>query len=160
MTFPGPKGIWLTSERTFHWRSRIAFKGTSLPRKVHWNCFDIKPRTRGKSATTVTNGEGDYSLRTLLLVDYKQITPLNCLKIRVEHQKAVEWLTVGWRAIPAWQYLRKGRLTASNSGLILKAKRITPSLMKRVLSEYDLSGIQAIAWGIGNEADICRWRID
>lgn len=32
--------------------------------------------------------------------------------------------------------------------------------MKRVLSEYDLSGIQAIAWGIGNEADICRWRID
>ena len=69
-------------------------------------------------------------------------------------------MTVGWTANPAWQNLRKGRLTASNSGLILKAKRITPSLMKRVLSEYDLSGIQAIAWGIGNEADICRWRID
>ena len=65
-----------------------------------------------------------------------------------------------WRANPARQNLRKGRLTTSNSGLILKAKRITPSLMKRVLSEYDLSGIQAIAWGIGNKADICRWRID
>ena len=81
---------------------------------------------------------------------------LNCLKISVEHQKAVERLTVGQRENPAWQNLRKGRLTASNFGVILKAKRITPSLMKRVMGEYDLSGVQAISWGITNEAEAIK----
>ena len=64
---------------------------------------------------------------------------LNCLKISVDHQKAVERLTVGQRENPAWQNLRRGRLTASNFGVILKAKRVTLSLMKRVMAEYDLS---------------------
>ena len=81
---------------------------------------------------------------------------LNCLKISVEHQKAVERLTVGQRENPAWQNMRKGRLTASNFGVILKAKRVTPSLMKRVIGEYDLSGVQAISWGITNEAEAVK----
>ena len=81
---------------------------------------------------------------------------LNCLKISVEHQKAVERLTVGQRENPAWQNLRKGRLTASNFGVILKAKRVTPSLMKRVMGEYHLSGVQAISWGITNEAEAVK----
>ena len=81
---------------------------------------------------------------------------LNCLKISVEHQTAVERLTVGQRENPAWQNLRKGRLTASNFGVILKAKGVTPSLMKRVMGEYDLSGVQAISWGITNEAEAVK----
>ena len=63
---------------------------------------------------------------------------------------------MGQRENPAWQNLRKGRLTASNFGVILKAKRITPSLMKRVMGEYDLSEVQAISWGITNEAETVK----
>ena len=47
--------------------------------------------------------------------------------------------------------IRRGRLTASNFGYVLKAKRVTPSLIKRLLGEYDLSGVKAIAWGVSNE---------
>ena len=39
-----------------------------------------------------------------------------------------------------WHVLRKGRLTASNLGYIFKAKRVTPSLIKRVLGEYKTFG--------------------
>ena len=77
---------------------------------------------------------------------------LNYLNISAVHQKAVERFTVGQRENPAWQNLRKGGLTANNFGVILKAKRVTPSLIKRGMGEYDLSGVQAISWGITNEA--------
>ena len=124
----------------------MAFKGTSLLWKFHWNC---SPEPAAKTPTP-TNGGGDYSVSGLCCW---WIPPLNCLKIRVEYQKAVERLTVGQRENPAWQNLKKGRLTASNFEVILKAKRLTPSLMKRVMGEYDLSGVQAISWGITNEAE-------
>ena len=49
--------------------------------------------------------------------------------------------------------MRKGRLTASNFGSVLNAGRITPSLLKRLLGEYDLSRVKAVQWGVQNEAE-------
>ena len=60
-------------------------------------------------------------------------------------------ITTGQRNNPAWHLAGKGRLTASNFGAVLKAKRVTPSLIKRLLGDYKLSGVRAIAWGVNNE---------
>ena len=49
--------------------------------------------------------------------------------------------------------LRKGRLTASNFRSVLNAKKVSQSLLKKVLGECNLSGVQAINWGINNEAE-------
>ena len=48
--------------------------------------------------------------------------------------------------------MRKGRLTASNFGFVINAKRVTPSLIKRLLGEYDIS----VAWGVTNEAEAIK----
>jgi hypothetical protein len=39
---------------------------------------------------------------------------------------------------------------------VLKAKRATPSLIKRVLGQYDLSRVKAISWGISNEDEAVK----
>lgn len=52
--------------------------------------------------------------------------------------------------------IRKSRLTASNFGSILSAKRVTPSLIKRLLGEYDLTRVRAIQWGITNEPEALK----
>ena len=77
---------------------------------------------------------------------------LEKLKVSEEDRKMVRVLTIRQRDNPSWFKLRKGRLTASNFGAVLNSKRVTPSLIKRVLGEYSLSGVQAINWGINNEA--------
>ena len=66
---------------------------------------------------------------------------------------AVQDLTVGQRNNPLWHLVRKGRLTASNFGCVLNAKRATPSLVKRLLGEYDISWVKAVAWGVSNESE-------
>ena len=76
--------------------------------------------------------------------------------IKVEEQAAiveVSKMTIGQRNNPAWHLVRKGRLTASNFGCVLKAKRATPSLVKRLLGKYNLSGVKAIEWGVNNEGE-------
>jgi hypothetical protein len=70
--------------------------------------------------------------------------------------KEIAGLTKGQRDNPLWHQAQRGRLTASNFGCVLKAKRTTPSLItsnfgcvlkakrttpsliKRYLGEYDL----------------------
>ena len=42
--------------------------------------------------------------------------------------------------------MRKGRLTA----------RVTPSITKRFLGEYDISRVKAVAWGVRNEAEAIK----
>lgn len=42
-------------------------------------------------------------------------------------------LTKGQRMNPMWHQARKGRLTASNFGRVLKCKRVTPTLIKRAV---------------------------
>ena len=65
-------------------------------------------------------------------------------------------LTIGQRDNPSWHQLIKGRLTASNFGCILNAKRVTPSLLKRLLGDYDLPRVEAVAWGVTNEAEAIK----
>jgi len=65
-------------------------------------------------------------------------------------------ITVGQRDNPAWHLARKGRLTASNFGSVLKAKRVTPSLLKLLLGEYDLSRVKAVQWGVNNEEEAIK----
>ena len=40
-----------------------------------------------------------------------------------------------------------GRLTAINFGSFINANRVTPSLIKRLSGEYDISHVKAVAWG-------------
>lgn len=58
----------------------------------------------------------------------------------------------GQRENPTWQILRKGRLTSSRFGQVLQAKRVTPSLMKRLLNQYNQSSVKSVMWGVTNEA--------
>ena len=44
----------------------------------------------------------------------------------------------------------------SNFSSVLKAKRITPSLLKRLLGEYDLSRVKAVQWGGNNEEEAIK----
>ena len=85
---------------------------------------------------------------------------LDCLVRRSkldEHKIArISQLTVGQRDNPAWHLARRGRLTASNFGSVLKAKRVTPSLVKHLLGEYDLSRVKAVQWGVNNEKEAIK----
>lgn len=47
-------------------------------------------------------------------------------------------------------------MTASNFGSVINAKRVTPSLIKRLLGEYDISRVKAVAWGVTNEAEAIK----
>ena len=64
---------------------------------------------------------------------------LERVKLDWQTIQQVSHLTTGQRDNPSWQMIRKSRLTASNFGSILSAKRVTPSLIKRQLGEYDLT---------------------
>ena len=77
---------------------------------------------------------------------------LEKLKVTPQQIIAINNATIGQRDNPAWLMLRKGRLTSSNFGYVLQAKRVTPSLVRRVLGDYNLSGVHAINWGINNES--------
>ena len=40
-----------------------------------------------------------------------------------------------------------GRLTTINFGSFINANRVTPPPIKRLLEEYDISRVKAVAWG-------------
>ena len=85
---------------------------------------------------------------------------LDCLVCHSRLQQvdilSISEVTVGQQDNPAWFLVRRGRLTASNFGSVLKAKRITPSLLKRLLREYDLSRVKAVQWGVNNEEEAIK----
>ena len=99
-----------------------------------------------------------YSEEFLQTQGYQQ--QLDCLvrqaKIPEECISRISDITVGQRNNPTWHLARRGRLTASNFGCVLKAKRITPSLLKRLLGEYDLSRVKAVQWGVNNEEEALK----
>ena len=78
------------------------------------------------------------------------------LKIEKEIVKQISSLTVSQGNNPSWHLVRKGHLTASNFGSVINAKRVTPSLIKRLLGEYDISRVKAVAWGVTNEAEAIK----
>ena len=63
---------------------------------------------------------------------------------------------MGQRDNPAWHLARRGRLTASNFGSALQAKRVTPSFLKRLLGKYDLSRVKAKQWGVNNDEEALK----
>lgn len=85
---------------------------------------------------------------------------LDCLVRKAKLTEAdillVSQITVGQRDNPNWHLARRGRLTASNFGSVLHAKRVTPSLLKRLLGEYDISRVKAVQWGVNNEAEAIK----
>ena len=60
-------------------------------------------------------------------------------------------ITIGQRNNPSWHLARRGRLTGSNFGCISNAKRETQSLLKCLLGEYDLFGVNGLQWVVNNE---------
>ena len=65
---------------------------------------------------------------------------------------AVEEITCGQHNNPLWSSYRKGRLTSSKFGLILKpclaGRAVCNSTMKHVLGNDNLSSMRSIQWGI------------
>ena len=78
------------------------------------------------------------------------------LKVEREIVNQISSLTVGQRNNPSWHLVRKGRLTTSNFGSVINAKRVTPSLIRRLLGAYDISRVKAVAWGVTNEAEAIK----
>lgn len=77
-----------------------------------------------------------------VLVHKAKITEVDVLRVS---QK-----TVGQQDNSTWHLARRGGLTASNfAGSLLHAKRVTPSLLKRLMGEYDLTKVKAVQWGGG-----------
>ena len=76
--------------------------------------------------------------------------PLSPAKIQ-----AAEVATRGQSDNSMWAIVRKGRLTASNFGPVLKCtaagRKPSKSLLKTLLGDYDLSGLRAIQWGLNHE---------
>lgn len=92
-----------------------------------------------------------------LPTDNEQIEYLKSkVAVDLDTVKKISSLTSGQRNNPSWHLVRKGRLTASNFGCVLNAKRTTPSLIKRLLGEYDISRVKAVAWGITNEEEAIK----
>lgn len=77
-------------------------------------------------------------------------------RISSEDIAKINDLTVGQRDNPAWHLARKGHLTASNFGVVFKAKRVTLSLLKWLLGGYDLSRVKAVPWGVNNEEEAIK----
>jgi hypothetical protein len=55
------------------------------------------------------------------------------MALLVEQLEAMWQAIVGQRTNPNWHTMRRGRLTGSNYGAVLRAKRVTPLLLKIVL---------------------------
>ena len=47
-------------------------------------------------------------------------------------------------------------MTASSFGSVINAKRITPSLIERLLGECDIPRDKAVAWGVTHEAEAIK----
>ncbi|XP_043188493.1 uncharacterized protein LOC122363367 isoform X2 [Amphibalanus amphitrite] len=80
---------------------------------------------------------------------------LAMLSLSKEEIAEVQRVTSGQVKNPKWFVARKGRLTSSNFGLVLKAiarGRYPKSLFKRLLGGYDPSGSAAVKWGRTHEA--------
>lgn len=78
---------------------------------------------------------------------------LAAMRMSVEQLLAIQTATVGQKDNPIWHDMRKGRLTASNFGSVLMAKRVTPSLISKLCVKQDLDGVKSIQWGIANETE-------
>ena len=72
----------------------------------------------------------------------------------------MEEVTCGQHKNPLWSSYRKGRLTSSNFGLVLKPcltnRALCNSTMKRLFGNDSLSSVRAVHWGIQHEASAIK----
>lgn len=78
---------------------------------------------------------------------------LAAMKMSMDQLMAIQTATVGQKDNHLWHALRKGRLTASNFGSVLMAKRVTAFLISKLCGNQDLHGVLAVQWGIANEQE-------
>lgn len=86
---------------------------------------------------------------------------LRAMQIDELAAQRIEELTRGQGENPMWFAYRKGRITASNVGLVVKClqnKRMpSNSLLKQLLGNgNDLGNVRAIRWGRNNESTACK----
>ena len=105
---------------------------------------------KGQRSTSVDSG-GYCVFRGIRWSHEKSSYIVEKLTISEDQHIASHNATIGQRDNPSWHIVRKGRLTASTFGVVLNCTRATPSLIKRVLGQYDLSRVQANNCGIINE---------
>ena len=78
------------------------------------------------------------------------------LPITDEERRAVADVTKGQASNPQWSIYRKGRVTASNFGRVLKTvsshRKPSPSLIKTLLGQYHISSVHAVQWGVMHES--------
>jgi hypothetical protein len=73
------------------------------------------------------------------------------MALSVEQQEAIRQATVGQLTNTNWHTMRRGRLTASNFAAVVRAKFVTPLLLKRVL--------RSVKWGTDNEEGIKAFKM-
>lgn len=117
-----------------------------------------EPQNQSRPLPVTTIEEVIFSEEFLLQTDIQGQRQYLLEKVKVDWAtiKEVGQLTAGQRDNPSWQMVKKGRLTASNFGCVLNAKRVTPSLLKRLLGDYNLSRVKAVQWGVTNEPEALK----
>jgi hypothetical protein len=117
-----------------------------------------EPQAPTRSLTIPSIEEIIYSEECLAIQDAvaQQEHVADKTQIDIDIIRAVHLLTKGQRDDRLWHLSRKGRLTASNFGCVLNAKRATPSLIKRLLGDYDISRVKDVAWGVVNESEAVK----
>ncbi|KAJ7376282.1 hypothetical protein OS493_035643 [Desmophyllum pertusum] len=151
--FPPPKAYCSLSRKPTQADRSALYKDLQEYGRFTGLCWLMSPEPTTVSKLPIpTIEEIIYSEEFLTTQGHQQ--QLDCLvrqaKIPEECISRISEITVGQRNNPTWHLARRGRLTASNFGCVLKAKRITPSLLKRLLGEYDLSRVKAVQWGVNN----------
>ena len=92
----------------------------------------------------------------VILATYKHLgSDILLSRMHLSHEQVmtIQAATVGQTDNKLWHLMRKGRLTASNFGCVLSAKRATPSLISRLCVGKDLDKVLSVQWGRANEPE-------
>lgn len=114
----------------------------------------LSPEPEGETCSLAT-----YSFAKIVeSVGHKGLEAILASMVLPDEQwRSIQVATTGQRSNPNWHLFRRGRLTASNFGVVLKAKRVTASLLARVLGkQLALDGVLSVQWGIVNEREAIR----
>jgi len=66
--------------------------------------------------------------------------------------KQIEQDTIGQRDNQLWHEYRKGRITSSMLGPIVRRKNLDDNFLKQCMQQRDISGIPAVRWGAKHES--------
>jgi hypothetical protein len=121
---------------------------------MHW-LLSAEPAVAALPAPTV---EGITLGAAYAAAADKKDFVLRHIQMSTPLRQEIEVLTRGQGKNPFWGLYRKGRITASNFGPVIKfldrktKHQPCKSLMKTLLGDYDISGVKAIQWGLQHEA--------